>query len=106
MLRRKPDLKPRHVELAELVEPGCSFDIDVALRRGGLTFATSTRTHRANGSDYGLISPSWSLIRNFMPRSKKSPTTSANASGRSDWMSCAASKTYCSDELRNTRRST
>ena len=28
MLRRKPDLEPRHVELAELVEPRRSLDID------------------------------------------------------------------------------
>ncbi len=33
VLRREPDLKAGHVELAELREPCCSFDIHIALCR-------------------------------------------------------------------------
>src|SRR5262245_43189175 len=53
---------------------------------------------------HGLMSVSLSGTRNAMPRRRKSPTTSANASGRSPWMSCAASCTIWNEQLLMCRR--
>jgi hypothetical protein len=53
VLRRKPDLEPRHVELAELVEMGGSLHVGITscVDIGGLTISAAIRTHRCHGSD-------------------------------------------------------